>query len=44
MKSKFSTPVCHLSRLSLEHSVPSFVYILLEMGYVIKYIASDYTW
>ena len=36
MKSKFSTTVCHVSKLSLEHSVLSLLYILLEMGYIIK--------
>ena len=35
MKSKFSTTVC-LSNLSLEHNVLSLLYILLEMGYIIK--------
>ena len=36
MKSKFSTTVCHVSKLSLEHNVLSLLYILLEMGYIIK--------
>ena len=28
--------MCHVSKLSLEHSVLSLLYILLEMGYIIK--------
>ena len=36
MKSKFSTTVCHVPKLSLEHNVLSLLYILLEMGCIIK--------